>query len=94
MNIFVTPRAYQEFEKIILFLETKFGKPTTSAFVKKSDNFFSLLKLHPLLGKEETQEIRGFQLTKQIRVLYRIKSEKIIIISFFDVRQDPKKKPS
>lgn len=37
-------------------------------------------------------DIRGFQLSRKTRMLYRIRDNKIIILSFFDVRQDPKKK--
>jgi hypothetical protein len=38
------------------------------------------------------KQIRGFQLTKQTRILYRIKNQNIIVLAFFDVRQNPKKK--
>jgi hypothetical protein len=44
------------------------------------------------MGQVENNDIRGFQLSRQTRILYRIKDNKIIILSFFDVRQDPKKK--
>lgn len=44
------------------------------------------------MGQFENYDIRGFQLSHQTRILYRIKDNKIIILSFFDVRQDPNKK--
>jgi hypothetical protein len=44
------------------------------------------------MGQVENNDIRGFQLSRQTRILYRIRDNKIIILSFFDVRQDPKKK--
>jgi hypothetical protein len=44
------------------------------------------------MGPIEKENIRGFQLTRQTRILYRIRENKIIVLSFFDVRQDPKKK--
>lgn len=44
------------------------------------------------MGKVEHHDIRGFQLTRQTRILYRIKDNKVIILSFFDARQDPEKK--
>jgi hypothetical protein len=43
------------------------------------------------MGQVEDNDIRGFQLSRQTRILYRIRDNKIIILSFFDVRQDPKK---
>jgi plasmid stabilization system protein ParE len=53
-----------------------------------------LLEDFPEIGAVEVVEkqIRGFQLTKQTMVFYRTKGEKIIILTFFDVRQDPRKK--
>ena len=44
------------------------------------------------MGSIEQEDIRGFQLSRQTRILYRIKRDKIIVLSFFDVRQNPKKK--
>jgi hypothetical protein len=44
------------------------------------------------MGQVEKDDIRGFQLSPQTRILYRIRDEKIIILSFFDVRQNPTKK--
>jgi hypothetical protein len=44
------------------------------------------------MGQIENGDIRGFQLSPQTRILYRIRDEKIIILAFFDVRQNPNKK--
>ena len=44
------------------------------------------------MGSIEKGDIRGFQLSTHVRILYRIRQEKIIIMTFFDVRQNPKKK--
>lgn len=44
------------------------------------------------MGQVENGDIRGFQLTPQTRLLYTIRDEKIIVLAFFDVRQDPTKK--
>ena len=62
--------------------------------LEKTIDFFDLLKEFPEMGSIEFPEkqIRGFQLTKQTRILYRIKNKNIIVLAFFDVRQNPKKK--
>ena len=44
------------------------------------------------MGQVEKNDIRGFQLSPQTRILYRIRDNKTIILALFDVRQDPKKK--
>lgn len=94
MNVSFTKRAQKNYFSIVDFLSKTWGKKTVEAFEQKALNFFDLLKTYPELGSIELPEkgIRGFQLTKQTRVLYRIKSERIIVLSFFDVRQNPNKK--
>jgi plasmid stabilization system protein ParE len=92
MQVFVTPRAERNFDSIIDYIKQKWGERTAKQFVQKTDEIFKLLKNYPLMGQVEKDDIRGFQLSPQTRILYRIRDERIIILAFFDVRQDPKKK--
>lgn len=92
MQVFVTPRAERNFDSIIDYIKQKWGERTAKQFVQKTDEIFKLLKNYPLMGQVEKDDIRGFQLSPQTRILYRILDERIIILAFFDVRQDPKKK--
>ncbi len=92
MQVYVTLRAERNFDSIVEYIKHKWGEKTAKEFVQKVDEIFILLKEYPLMGQVENNDIRGFQLSRQIRILYRIRDNKIIILSFFDVRQDPKKK--
>ena len=92
MQVFVTPRAERNFDSIVDYIADKWGERTAKQFVLKTDEIFKLLQNYPTMGQIENGEIRGFQLTRQTRILYRIRDEKIIILAFFDVRQDPNKK--
>lgn len=92
MHIRLTRRAATNFLEIKNYIRKKFGEPTADQFAEKVDDLFSLLKIYPNLGQIENNNIRGFQLTRQTRVLYRVKNESIIILALFDVRQDPSKK--
>ncbi len=92
MQVFVTPRAERNYNSIVSFIQEKWGLRTANQFVHKTDEIFKLLKNYPRIGQIENGDIRGFQLSPQTRVLYRIRDQKIIILSFFDVRKDPKKK--
>jgi len=92
MQVFVTPRAERNFDSIVDHIKQKWGEKTAKEFIQKVDEIFMLLKDFPLMGQVENNDIRGFQLTRHTRILYRIRDNKIIILSFFDVRQDPKKK--
>jgi plasmid stabilization system protein ParE len=71
------------------------GRKSSRSFEQRTVDFLDLLEQFPEMGAVEVieKQIRGFQLTKQTRVFYRIKGERIIILTFFGVRKDPNKKP-
>ena len=92
MKIFLTSRAGRNYDSIKFYIRAEWGDNTESEFVQKVGALFNLLKMYPAMGQVEKDDIRGFQISSQIRILYRTRGEKIIIISFFDVRQNPKKK--
>lgn len=92
MQVFVTPRAERNFDSIVDYIMKKWGENTARQFVLKTDEIFKLLKNYPTMGLIENGDIRGFQLSRQTRLLYRVRNEKIIVLAFFDVRQDPNKK--
>jgi len=92
MEVYVTPRAEKHFNQIVDYLTTRWGAATAKHFIEKADSVIKLLRNFPAMGPVELGEIRGFQLSKQIRILYRVKENKLIILAFFDVRQNPEKK--
>lgn len=94
MKIFLTKRAQRNYYKIKEFISDKWSENVANAFQQKTIHFLDLLENFPEMGtiENEAKQIRGFQMTKQTKVFYRIKGQKIIILTFFDVRQDPNKK--
>ncbi|MCB0496694.1 MAG: type II toxin-antitoxin system RelE/ParE family toxin [Cyclobacteriaceae bacterium] len=92
MEVFVTPTAEKHFETIVNHLQEKWGSKTLKQFIDKTDKLFNLLQNYPLIGQVEKDNIRGFQLTRQTKILYRIRGTKVIILAFFDVRKNPEKK--
>jgi plasmid stabilization system protein ParE len=96
MKIIWTKKAKSRFADILNYIEKEFGEATRQHFRTKTKDFTILLKEFPEIGTLEIREknLRGFQLTKQTRVFYRIKNHTIIILTFFDSRQNPNKKPS
>ena len=96
MKIKVSKRAAKSFYTIKDFVKEKWGDLVADNFEQKTISFLDLLQEFPEIGALEIPEkkLYGFQLTKQTKVFYRIKSNTIIIIVFFDVRQNPERKPS
>jgi len=95
MTIKFTKRAKTNFESIKKYLQNEWGSNVVRAFEQKTMDFLALLEQYPLAGSVEVKEkqIRGLLLTKNTKIFYRIKNGVIIILSFFDVRQNPDKMP-
>ena len=95
MKIVWTRKARNRFVDILEYIEDKFGRTVRDHFKIKTKEFTMLLREFPEIGTLEIRDrnIRGFQLTKQTRVFYRMKKDRIIILTLFDTRQDPKKRP-
>lgn len=92
MQVLVTPNAEQDFHAIVQHIKKQWGERTVKQFLTKADKVFKLLQEFPSMGQIEDGDIRGFQLSPQTRILYRITDHQIIILSFFDTRQSPEKK--
>lgn len=94
MRISLTKRAEKNYRSIKNYIVKEWGENVAAAFEQKTVDFLDILEDFPEMGVIELPEkmIRGFQLTKHTRVFYRISGERIIILTFFDVRQNPNKK--
>ena len=87
-------RADNSFDRIIDYLNAEWGDHVVQVFVRKTYDFLEILAEFPEIGSLQVQEkgIRGFTLIRQVIVFYMVKGNSIILIDFFDTRQDPKKK--
>ena len=95
MRIVWTKRARKRFGEILDHIQLKFGDNARHSFITKTKDFTRLLYEFPEIGTLEIPEkkLRGFQLTRQTRVFYRLRNDQIILLTFFDSRQDPRKRP-
>ena len=94
LEIIWSKKADKKFDIIIDYLSLNWGEKITKAFVKKVFDFLDILKEFPEIGSLENIEkgIRGFTIVKQINVFYIIRGNRIIVLDFFDNRQDSAKK--
>ena len=95
MRIVWTKRALRRLSEILEYIEIEFGVVARESFRSQTKDFTRLLAEFPEMGTLEVKEknLRGFQLTKQTRIFYRIKGDRIIILTFFDSRQNPRRRP-
>jgi len=62
--------------------------------MKKLYDFLEILSEFPEIGSMQypVKKIRGFSLTKQVSIFYKIDGNQIILLDLFDNRSDPKRK--
>ena len=87
-------RASDSFNAIIQYLENEWGSNVTRDFVKCTYHLLDLLAANPELGpiEHDEKQIRGFVITKHNTLFYRVEDTRLVLLHFFDNRQDPKKK--
>ncbi|HNR74297.1 MAG: plasmid stabilization system [Bacteroidetes bacterium OLB12] len=94
MTVKVSKRAEKSFHSIKDFIKLKWGELVANAFEERVIDFLDLLENFPEIGTLEKigdKRIYGFQLTKQTKVFYRIKGERIIIIVFLTLDKTQRK---
>ncbi len=89
-----TTRADIKLDHLIIYLESEWGESVVKAFMKKFYDFLEILSEFPEIGSMQYPEkkIRGFSLTKQVSIFYKIDGNQIILLDLFDNRSDPKRK--
>ena len=94
LTIVWSRRATLKFDQIISYLIAEWGEKSAKEFFIKVFEFLETLSEFPEIGSIENKEknIRGFTIVKQVNIFYRITNDKILILLFFDNRQNPKKK--
>jgi len=90
LTIYWSKRADRKFDEIIEYLEIEWGEAVVSALIKKVYDFLDILVEFPEIGSIENIErnIRGFVIVKQLTLFYKIKNNEIILLNFFDNRQN------
>lgn len=83
-------RAIEEFEAIQDYLTLSFGESQTRKFTQRVFDFLDLLSKHPSLGPIQIKEldIRGFVLSKQTTILYKLIDNRLYVLSLIDNRMD------
>ncbi|GAA5040119.1 hypothetical protein GCM10011506_40250 [Marivirga lumbricoides] len=89
-----SPRARQDYLKLLDYLADKWGNKTVNKFNNRLQSILKLISempdLYPSSGKRK--QVRRCVISKQTSLYYQIKKDKIELITMFDNRQNPTKK--
>ena len=88
-----TKNAYSDFAGIVFFIKDTFGKKSAEDFVNHLDSVIKIISSFPQIGRiiHTEKQIRALLISKQVKLIYRLKSGTIIILNLFDTRQNPDK---
>ena len=94
MKISATKRANHDFLRIQDYLLTNWGDSSVLKFKNQVNDFLDILEIFLEIGTLEVPEknIRGFQINSHVRIFYTVKSDSLVILSFFNVLQNSEKK--
>lgn len=87
-------RASIRFSEIIQYLETEFGRKVSNTIAQDIYHTIEILSIFPDMGSLENHDynIRGLVISKQITLFYQVRSDRIVLLNFYDNRQNPYKK--
>ncbi|MBK6699183.1 MAG: type II toxin-antitoxin system RelE/ParE family toxin [Saprospiraceae bacterium] len=92
-KIIWSKRATSNLASLTEYLNQNWSENLAKQFVQRTFELVELLSKQPNIGPYQNSEkkIRGILISKHNRLFYRTSSNKIIILSIFDTRSNPKK---
>ena len=79
------------FDSIVTYIESIWGEKSAGKFVRRVNRMFSNLSEHPYLFRSISlaDDVRIGLITPQVSVVYKIHSDHIYLLYFWDNRQQP-----
>jgi plasmid stabilization system protein ParE len=85
-----TEEAEVTFDHIVSFIQDRWGIQSSNKFINKTKNTLLNISLQPLLFPESgIENVRKAVITKQSSVFYEVYPNHIMLVFFWDNRQDP-----
>ncbi len=93
--IFWNRRALNKFESILIYLEETFSEKTAENFARVVHQKLIILSKNPEMGRlsQKDLSVRYISISKYNLLYYRIRENKLVVLTFFDTRQAPGKRP-
>ena len=92
-EIIWSPEAEITFQQIVEYLQAEWSESDVENFVRKTDQIISLIRLHPLMYRKTTKpDVHEVLVSKQNLLVYKVYPARIVLITFWDARQNPRTK--
>jgi addiction module RelE/StbE family toxin len=92
-EIIWTKNALDDLKDIVDYLKQEWSQKSAEKFIDKCFTKIKILSHYPLIGlpSKKITNARRILISKQQSLYYRIDEDKIFLLDFFDLRQDPEK---
>ncbi len=89
MKIYFTQNAKTDYLQLFDYLKEEWGQNLANRFIKKMIGILELRSIYPNMGvlEVEPKKIRSYPITKQVRIFYTIKADKLIVLALVDLRK-------
>jgi len=92
-KIIWTPQAEKTFEAIIDYLQKNWSNREVEKFMTRTNKVIALISSHPEMYRGSNKvNIHEALITKHNLLIYSIRKDRIDLISFWDTRQNPRRK--
>jgi plasmid stabilization system protein ParE len=91
LDVFYTPKAKETFVLVYNFISDKFSVKIANQFLNKAEKTIQLIAHQPLIYKSSAidEQVRVAIFTKNTSLFYQVKDNAVILLFFFDNRQEP-----
>lgn len=88
-----SPRSKKDYLKLLEYLQEEWGEKVVKKFNGRLQTVLKTIASKPQLypASSRMKDVRRCVVSKQTSLYYRVKKNKIELITLFDTRQDPKK---
>lgn len=89
-EIIWSPRSESDFFKICEYLIEEWGQTVALNFIDKTEDLLYIISRFPLSypGFDKKKNVRKCVINKYVTLYYRIKKDRIELITFFETTQD------
>jgi len=83
-------KATLQFQIIQEYLSQKWGEQSERKFTRRLFDFLDILQKYPFIGEVQyaNKDVRGFVLSSQTKLFYKVTTNAIYILAFYDTRCD------
>ena len=91
-NVIWSNSSKNEFAELLEYVESNFDTDAALKLLEKTERVVIQISLYPeMFPSSELKAIRKATITKQTSLIYKIEDNRVLILHFWDNRQNPEK---